>query len=286
VIFDVRPNGELELMRRDATGGEMIFLAGGTQPPPTWLKLRRIGTVVTGYVSADGNSWQVVGYATLPFRSHTYVGLAVSSHDTGVTTTATFDHVTVAPTWTSHDIGVTSSAEPPANGALYSVSNNHFTVHATGADIWGSADELHFVHMPVRGSGSISARVAVLSAADDFAKSGVMLRASLAPDAGTVIFDVRPNGELEFMVRPAAGEEMSFIAGGTRSVPIWLMLQRDGSQVIAQTSPNGITWTLLATVDIALPDVVYAGLAVTSRDPASAAATLIDGLSGWWSGVP
>jgi hypothetical protein len=169
---------------------------------------------------------------------------------------------------------------------VYSVSNNHFTVRATGADIWGSADELHFVHAPVRGDhGSISARVAVLSAEDDFAKSGVMLRESLAPDAATVIFDVRPNGELEFMVRAATGEEMSFI-GGTRLVPIWLQLQRDGSQVIAQTSPNGITWTLLATVDIALPDVIYAGPAVTSRDPASAATTLIDGFTGWWSGVP
>src|SRR4051794_1624403 len=65
----------------------------GASAAPLWLKLTRAGTTVSGYQSTDGNTWTLVGSATIALNSSVYVGLAVSSHTTAATATATFDNV-------------------------------------------------------------------------------------------------------------------------------------------------------------------------------------------------
>ena len=67
------------------------------------MKLVRAGNLLTGYESADGVNWTTVGSDTFTLGPTVLIGLAVSSHVTGVNATATFDNVTV------------SSANPPPN---------------------------------------------------------------------------------------------------------------------------------------------------------------------------
>lgn len=95
VILDVRPGGGIEFMRRGSAGGSTSYLAGGSQSPPAWLKLVRSGSTITGYVSANGSTWNQVGSTSLALGSTPSVGLAVTSHDNSVLNTATFDAVTV-----------------------------------------------------------------------------------------------------------------------------------------------------------------------------------------------
>jgi hypothetical protein len=52
---------------------------GSTGPAPRWLKLVRSGGTVTGYESADGQSWTQVGSATLTLPATVQVGLFVTS---------------------------------------------------------------------------------------------------------------------------------------------------------------------------------------------------------------
>ena len=60
------------------------------------MKVNRTGATITGSYSTDGGSWiPSVGTATPAFGSRTYIGLAVTSHDPGVTATGTFTNVTV-----------------------------------------------------------------------------------------------------------------------------------------------------------------------------------------------
>jgi hypothetical protein len=61
---------------------------------PQWLRLDRAGNVFTSYYSADGVSWTEVDSVTISM-STAYVGLAVTSRDAAVTTTAVFDNVSV-----------------------------------------------------------------------------------------------------------------------------------------------------------------------------------------------
>ena len=103
VILALNPSGAIEFMTRSTTGGSTAWLSGASQSPPTWLRLVRSGSTVTGSVSSDGSSWATVGTTTLSIAASARVGLVVTSHDTGVLNTSTFDSVVVS----------TASAPPP-----------------------------------------------------------------------------------------------------------------------------------------------------------------------------
>jgi regulation of enolase protein 1 (concanavalin A-like superfamily) len=62
---------------------------------PYWVKLTRVGTSITAYVSPDGTTWTQVGTDTIAMGATINVGLAVTSHSNGTLATATFDQVTV-----------------------------------------------------------------------------------------------------------------------------------------------------------------------------------------------
>lgn len=61
-----------------------------------WLKIERVGTVISLYASADGASWAAVGageYADMP--ANAYLGLVVCSMANGTPCTATFSNVSI-----------------------------------------------------------------------------------------------------------------------------------------------------------------------------------------------
>jgi hypothetical protein len=61
------------------------------------VKLVRAGNLITGYESPDGVNWTIVGSDSFAMAPTVMIGLAVSSHVSGVNATATFDNVTVTP---------------------------------------------------------------------------------------------------------------------------------------------------------------------------------------------
>jgi hypothetical protein len=66
---------------------------GAAVAAPEWLKIVRAGATVSGYQSADGITWRLVGSASIAMETSVEIGLAVASHDNTVLCTATFDHV-------------------------------------------------------------------------------------------------------------------------------------------------------------------------------------------------
>ena len=62
--------------------------------PNTWLRLKRVGNVFTGFAGYDGNGWTQLGSATIILPSQLYVGLATSSHNSTIQTTALFRNIT------------------------------------------------------------------------------------------------------------------------------------------------------------------------------------------------
>jgi lysophospholipase L1-like esterase len=70
-----------------------------TAGTPRWLRLVRKSNVVTGYLSADGKTWQQCG--TFTFSSLTwkvFIGVAVTSAADGVMAAATFDNAWISGT--------------------------------------------------------------------------------------------------------------------------------------------------------------------------------------------
>jgi len=170
--------------------------------------------------------------------------------------------------WSSADIGDVGVAGTAAE------INGVWTVQRAGGDIWGAADA--FVYRPARTDDTqIVARVDDQQNTNPFAKTGVMLRSNLDPSAATVILDAKPSGEVDFMVRSAAGGQMSYIGGAFVTLPAWLRLTwlQPSSGTIeaasAWVSQDGVTWALIAGHSAAFSfegSNIFAGAAVTSHD--------------------
>jgi regulation of enolase protein 1 (concanavalin A-like superfamily) len=233
-------------------------------------------------VSSDGVAWRLVASTNASgVGSSALIGLAVTSHRSGVLNTSTFDDVAVsAPAapplpapWTDEDIGATGlpGSASDANGA--------FTVRGAGADIWGSADAFHFVDQPIAGDAQIVAQVASIQNTNTYAKAGVMLRSSSAAGSAHVILDVRPSGAIEFMTRAADGAQTTFVAGDAQAAPVWLKLTRSGSLVTGAISTDGVSWRTVGSLASAIASNALMGLAVTSHTTSALNTSTFDHVS-------
>jgi len=114
-----------------------------------------------------------------------------------------------------------------------------------------------------------------------------MLRATLDPSSAFVIVDIRPNGEIEFMVRPRAGEATTFIAGGSvafSSSPRLLLTRADG--VVTAYLGVGAGWQTIGSVADTMPRNILAGMAVTSHDTSALNATVFGQVTAMATAIP
>ena len=98
---------------RSAAGGASTEVAGPTGTAPRWVRLTRSGDTLTGETSADGATWTTIGSTTIDLGADPRTGLAVTSHNDGTLSTATFDGL-VLPGPASNTPPVASIAAPTA----------------------------------------------------------------------------------------------------------------------------------------------------------------------------
>ena len=101
-----------EMLYRTTTAGATAdtWFPGPNAAPNNWLRLTRVGNVITSYVSANGTTWtqiNAITYAALP--NTMLYGLGVTSYANGTLCTATFDNVQI--------ITGSSARSPPASAA-------------------------------------------------------------------------------------------------------------------------------------------------------------------------
>ena len=271
-MFVSAANG-LAFQRRVTTGGVSTNTSAGSGAAPYWVKLVRNGNTFSASFSADGTNWTLAGSESITMPDTIYVGLPITSHDDTTLATATIDSVAVnqlstspppPPTlpagWANADVGSVGLA----GSATY--SSGVFTVGASGADIWGAADQFHFAYQPLTGDGTITARVSGLTNTHSWAKAGVMLRDTLADGSAHATMFVSAGRGLAFQRRVLGGGTSTHTAGAAAGVPHWVRLSRSGMTFTAYTSADGVSWTLVGSDTIAMGPTIYAGLAVTSHD--------------------
>jgi regulation of enolase protein 1 (concanavalin A-like superfamily) len=93
-MFESAAKG-LAFQFRQTAGGSSSNIYGPLAGAPYWVKMVRLGTSFTSYVSTDGTAWTQVGTTTITMGPTINVGLAVTSHTNGTLAAATFDNVTV-----------------------------------------------------------------------------------------------------------------------------------------------------------------------------------------------
>src|SRR5579885_2638997 len=88
----VTPGNGTDFEWRAAAGGFTTHTFGPAATAPYWIAVVR-----TGGVSPDGATWTRVDAEPVALTDPVYIGLAVTSHNNAVTSTATFDNVAVGP---------------------------------------------------------------------------------------------------------------------------------------------------------------------------------------------
>lgn len=135
----ITPGNGTDFQYRSQTGiaADGNIGGGGLNPAPNnWVRLTRTNDTFTAYKSADGVNWTQVGNPTALALNNAayYVGLAVTAHNDGALSTATFDDVTVN--------GFSYNNPPPSVVLLAPAANSTYTATAS-VTLTADADALY-----------------------------------------------------------------------------------------------------------------------------------------------
>jgi Bacterial Ig domain/Prokaryotic N-terminal methylation motif len=192
-------------------------------------------------------------------------------------------NVTALGIFTDH---VNIGAAPLAPGTDSTYVSSSYAVRGSGWDIWEANDGLQMLYRPLTGDGSLTARIVSEAvtypgafdqtptcwSADSshqqpcasVAKAGVMFRQDLSSVSAldAMVALTQGNGS-EFIYRKTAGAVTASSSPADSLGPLyWVRLTRQGNQITAELSPDGVTWTQRgATQTIAFGATIYVGLA-------------------------
>ena len=145
-----------------------------------------------------------------------------------------------------------------------------------------NTDAFRFVRYSLATPHVVTAKVTGITGyTSDFAKAGVMVRASTAADSAFVSAQVRQNGTLRIEYRAANGG--SRITIGTAALAssarmddtpapyVWLQLRPDSNQVwTAYYSEDGSTWNILESIPVSFGTDILHGIFACASDPDNA----------------
>jgi hypothetical protein len=264
----------------DTTAPVLMFanIAGLNQIVATFserLALASITNIANYAVTSTAGNLTISG-ASLDV-TETNVVLDVSSMTPGVTYTLRVNNVTdksaaanaVAPNstvqFTAVVISVANVGAPSFSGTA-TPSGNGYDVTGAGTNILGAADQFTFAYQQLTGDFDVKLRLTAFSAADAWARAGLMARETLNADsrfAATLASPALAPTVFEARTTPAAAATIS--GSFPANYPYtWLRLARSGNNFTGYASFDGTTWVQLGTVANTMPGTIYVGYAVSS----------------------
>ena len=212
-----------------------------------------------------------VGFATLHGSQNSPSPITIDSTN-NYSTTPLANRASLALTpgpagWQNGDIGDVAAA----GSAEHDAATGVYTVRGSGADIWNTADELHYTYTAVTGDFQVETLVSTIENVHAWTKAGLMIREHTGAGARHASLFVTPTTVkgIAFQRRPVEyGMSVSHGAsGGSFTAPIWIRLTRSGD-----TFHAAYRWTLQEpwidfgqhTFESVAPTVLV-GLAVSSH---------------------
>ncbi len=198
--------------------------------------------------------------------------------------------------WTKYGVGELSvwfRGHAASVGSFAEAPVGTFTMTASGADIWGTADQFHFAYKMLTGAGSIVARVDSVQNTNAWAKAGVMIRETLDPGSKHAFACVTPANGVASQGRVDTDTASYSVNQTGLTAPRWVKLERDAAgRFTVSHSANGTTWSPVTGdtwTAISMGSLVYVGLALTSHDAAQMCqakfsnVTITGTVSGQWA---
>lgn len=162
--------------------------------------------------------------------------------------------------WQNQDIGNVGAS----GSAAY--SSGVFTINGSGADIWDTLDEFHYVYQPYSGNVQIVTQVTSQTYTDGWAKAGLMIRETLDSNSKHAMMIVSPSNGSSFQYRALTGNGSYHVTPlNGLTTPCWLKIVRLGDEFRGYSSTDGINWTFIGSTTISMSANVYIGLCVTAH---------------------
>lgn len=232
------------------TSGPAAAMISNTSSFPSMLTFPSVGTYSFSVTATQGGE----------VKSQTVNVEVVSSDYTGPITLSGSNHP-VTSSWNLLNIGDASTA---GGGALGTTTARFF---GAGLGFQEMSDSLRYAWKPLRGDGSITARVTSFEASNGGkAVGGIMMRTSLRRESSNVAATVISGGGLQFTRRLEAGSYTE-PALHTLRAPYWVRVRRVGSTFTGFQSEDGVTWVQQgsSTEISSMPADAQWGMAVTGH---------------------
>jgi hypothetical protein len=183
---------------------------------------------------------------------------------------ATLLAAAATPAWSQSPLPTTKDiGSPSAAGSTAVDANGVFTIKGSGIDIWDQEDHFQFAYQPVKGDGSITARLLSSEGGHEtWSKAGPMIRNSDASGSRNALLYWSSGENLEYQWRSTDDENTVIQRDiAPRKFPLFLRVQRAGNELAGFASEDGRLWRALTVAPtIPMEETALFGLAVTSHE--------------------
>ena len=156
-----------DMLYRTTTGGSTAdtYFGGGNPAPNNWVRLTRVGNVLTSYVSANGTTWAQIDAITFTALPSTMLyGLGVTSYSPGTLCTVTFDNVQI--------IGGSTPTVPAAPTNLTATAQSSSAIALSWTDV--ATNETGYRIERAIGTGAYATLTTLAAGAVSYTDSGLV----------------------------------------------------------------------------------------------------------------
>ncbi|MDB6125657.1 MAG: hypothetical protein JWQ71_4650 [Pedosphaera sp.] len=237
-------------------GANVAFNVLSSGTPPLNYQWRFEGSDIVGATASSYsfNNAQLTNGGSYSVVITNMYGSTVSSD------AVLFVNIPAPTSWSDQDVGDTFIP------GYSTFTNGTFDVVGSGNDIWGDTDGFHFVYQPLNDDGAIVAQVLHLDDTDPWAKTGVMIRETLAQNSAHAFMAISAENGASFQRRVTNGGLSDASTGPSVAAPYWVKLVRATNTFTGYTSEDGTNWVAVDDVTIDMTNNVYIGLAVTAHN--------------------
>lgn len=250
-----------------------------------FLKIRKSGDYCWIQSSKDGFEWSKTVKAEVQLGPDYLIGLYSSSTNNQRVMSALevleSTHPLLPPSLSDYRggrkhaaIGI-SATDTEGN---FDRVTNLYDLKATGKGFELYRDQLHFTYWSGLDKCRIVAKLHAFNLDGGSARTGIMVRSSLAPDSSCAAFVVGGDGRIEVIYRRNSNRKVEYFSDGILPPGGYLALERVGGNIFFEWSADGVLWETVEGVAIELPQVHLVGLVLGSHKNTSSSLFEVTGL--------
>jgi TolB protein len=163
----------------------------------------------------------------------------------------------------SDDVGA-----PALKGSTeFDAASGQYKVTGAGADIWGRADQFHYLWRELSGNFTLAATAKFLTEGNAHRKAVLMLRKSLDTDSPFVHLAIHGDGMPSVQFRNTKADTVNTVDFVVEGPGAWkLKLQRQGATITVWAGKDGAPLRELGHTNYQAGNPVLAGLGVSSHN--------------------